>query len=785
MKGLLLVASLSLMPAYTLQAQCEYTSRPESSSERSLRGRIVSVDGVALTAATITLLDKDGNMLDGAVSDQMGCFVITKRLDEAQRIRAELGGYELYDAPLTTGTMELGDIKLQMATTQLKAVEVKAQRKAFRLQGTELRANVAATSLSQLPTMLHVLAAMPFVKADNQSVEVQGRGTPIIYYGHRQITFEELLQLNPQDVKDIDLKLIPDASFPASTAAVIRIKPKSVTARSMGAYLRGDITKQQAWGHYGLGQVYWDSPKLSVKLGGLHTEKNNQEIKTLSVETTDARPRSSMATEADERNGSTTAVGWIDAVYRPSEAHELGAKYQYQSTYKLRPLAQMTAELSLAPEQRAEYSSLIDMMLNRPLASHTLNAYYHGALTEQWRLHGELNYYATHGRYTQRTLLHYTLPTERKDENRAENAKTADNTSWRAYVERSLPKGKLQIGFDGSLSNITQDYQQLVLHHQQLLPSTTTQSATQRYGLFASWTHSWTEHLGMQLGLRAEYYRTATHQNAQLVDKQRSLYLYPSLSISYNKGAVSTSLSYETNVLAPSYNNLQASIMYIDELLLQSGNPLLRPMQTNKLTLVSSYKDWTLTAAYAYERDANYLGNSRYELEPNRLLIRPENYTHSLYKLGLSYSPTIGVWRPQWEAWLKGQRFTYLGEKLSKPFVILSWDNMLALRGGWTIQASILGQFGGHDAIHKYGNYYQIDFSINKSLGKHWSISLSAEDLTTSGQKEYWGRTAISRSYYLGNSDYADWRLSISYNINAKQDRYRGGAAGSAERSRF
>ncbi|MDY3090893.1 MAG: TonB-dependent receptor [Porphyromonas sp.] len=785
MKVLLCAACLSLMPAYTLQAQCEYTSRPEPNSERSLRGRIVGADGAALASATITLLDKDGNILDGAVSDQKGYFVIGKRLDEAQRIRVEQSGYEVYEEPLASGAIELGEIKLHLATTQLQTVEVKVHRKAFRLQGTELRANVAATSLSQLPTMLHVLAAMPFVKADGQGVEVQGRGTPIIYYGHRQVTFEELLQLNPQDVKDVDLQLIPDASFPAGTAAVIRIKPKSVTARSMGAYLRGDLTKQQAWGHYGLGQVYWDSPKLSVKLGGLHTEKNSQELKSLRVETTDARPRSSMATEADERNGSTTAVGWLDAVYRPSEAHEIGAKYQYQSTYKLRPWVQMAAELSLAPGQRAEYNSTIDMMLNRPLASHTLNAYYHGVLTEQWRLHGELNYYATQGRYTQRTLLHYVQPSERKDENRAESAKTADNTSWRTYVERSLPKGRLQIGFDGSLSNITQDYQQLVLHHQQLLPSTTTQSATQRYGLFASWTHRWTEQLGVQLGLRAEYYQTATHQNTKLVDEQRSLYLYPSLSISYNKGAVSTSLSYETNVLAPSYNNLQASIMYIDELLLQSGNPLLRPMQTNKLTLVSSYKDWTLTAAYAHERDADYLGNSRYELDPNRLLIRPENYTHSLYKLGLSYSPTIGVWRPQWEAWLKGQRFTHLGERMTKPFVIFSWNNVLALRGGWTLQASILKQFGGHDAIHKYGDYYQIDFSINKSLGKHWSISLSAEDLTTSGQKEYWGRTAISHSYYLSNSDYADWRLSISYNINAKQDRYRGGAAGSAERSRF
>lgn len=786
MKHLLLITALATTSGLMTSAQCEYAAQKVQQQSVTITGRVQSEEGKPLEFATVALLGADGTILDGAVCNKDGHFEIGKGLGQAHSIRVQTVGYSTATLSIKPGGQDLGIIRLKPSSTELQAVEIKRQRKGFQLSGTDLKAQIADTQLAYYPTVMHILATLPFVKANNKGIEVQGRGVPLIYYGHRQISQEEVLQLNPKDIKDIDVQLIPDASYPNGTLAVIRINPMTSLERSFGAYLRSNLVMQKRLGYQALAQTYWDTPKLSIKLGGLAQKKIFYTERSTDIQTTDRPVVSSSLLENSMHNDQKLFVTWLDAVYRFAPKHEVGAKYYYANVYDLDMEANITGSVSKEHNPMRSLRSVITAAFPRPTQIHSPNLYYHGQLSDRLTLHAEASLYTQKTYYNEQTLINYTAPTAMTDAYRVLNSSQSRNFSWKAYGDYKLPKGSLQVGYDGTSSRHEQGSKQLISNKEQLIPSVISVNHHSNMGLFASWSHSWTKGLTTKIGLRAEQQQTDVVVSGTNLIEQNKLYLFPSMSISYRVDKFSTSLSYEHTVKHPMYNALRPSISYVNDLLLDTGNPLLLPMQESRISLVSAYRDWTLTASYAWVRNDQYLGQIRYSVDDSFIVHRPENINLQRYKLGLSYSPQIkSIWRPTWSAFVKGQILSLDGHSYNRPFTTLTWKNQLSLRGGWSIQGNLEYQIGGHDANMRYANYYQIDLSLNKQIGHNLSISLSVDDLTTSGQTEYTMNGRVARLYQLDNSDYADYTLSLSYNFRAKADRYRGDTAGNAERSRF
>lgn len=784
--GLCLTAGL--LGSVSTHAQSSgQTPQEQVKPSPALTGRILDAEGKPLALATVALIGADGGILDGAVVGDDGAFALRKHLPKGKSLRVQMQSYETQHIPLKEGVWSLGDIRLKPSATALGEVEVKAgKRQAFKMQGVSLTASIASTSLGNLPSVINMLAALPFVSATQQSVEVQGRGTPIIYYGHQRISQEELLRLNPKDVKDIEVILVPDASYPAGTPAVIKIKPKSLLSRRLGVYTQQSITKDKEWGYRSMVQGYYDTPKMSLKLGGqLMSNPSYLEQELRSQLTDEARPTTqSLKNQQNIRN--SPGVAWADAVYRLSDKHEVGGKLQIVRLLGLDVDVNIQTELSLASGVEKRYNSKLIKEQENPMTYYLLNGYYHGTLAPKWTVHAEGNYYQRKEKFHQVMDVRYTQPQGATDREESYSWLDGGTWSWRTYVEHSIKGGKLQLGHDGSTTQATQNYQQVELSKQQILPSTETQHTQTNLGFFATWQQAWSPSLSTQVGLRLEEQSSRNKLFARTVREERKWYFYPSLTLAYNKGAFSGNLTYENIVRNVPYQALRNDILYIDELKLQGGNPLLKPRIDNKLSLTLGYQGLTLVGHILRSKNVYHIQIAeRYQADPSRVILRPENFDLTNYRLGLAYSKQIGPWRPTWSVDMYIQDFTYLGHNYNKPIFEFWFKNFLMLPAGFMLQANVELKNTG-----EYGNYEQkgwwgVDLNLMKRFGKAWTLSLNANDLFASRDYHTITQFAISRGEQINHQLYPTLSLSATYNFQARQNRYRGGTAGQAEQGRF
>lgn len=784
--SLCLFLTLAAQPLDAQQVKSSHGVEEIQGERLPIVGRVLDASGKPVPLATIALVGEDGAILDGCVAGENGVFRLAKLVAGAQSLRVQMLGYETLT--LAVGALpEQLDVRLQPEVKTLQAIEVQAENKqSVRLSGTSLTAPVASTSLGNLPSVTHILSALPFVTATVKSVEVQGRGTPIIYYGHRLISQEELLRLDPKDIRDIEVILVPNTSYPAGTPAVIKIKPKSILSRRLGVYTSAEVMKEKDWGYSAMVQGYYDTSKLSLKLGVQNrssVDYNEQHIKF--TITDEAKPTiSNLHNEVNFRN--THIALWADAVYRLREGQELGAKYTLATLTNFDVYVPMESEIIRSTGMRKHYTSLMTKEQISPLLVNYANAYYHGALNPQWTIHAEGSFNQKKQHFTQDQEIRYIEPLGLTDSDHSHTHSVGNLWAWRAYTQYAFGGSKLQVGQDGSVTLFEQTYRQLSEARKQLLPDTYNEHRQTNLGFFGSWSHAWLDgRLQAELGLRLESQEWRSSANGKERPRERHLYFFPSASLSYSIGKLSTSLNYENIVRNPNYEALSSEVMYIDELVLQSGNPDLKPKVINRLNLNFGYGGWTLLSSLAYIQNDHTKLSRRYDRDPRFIINREENFDILTYRFGVAYSPKIEFWRPTWSADLYGQDLMFEGKRLNKPRVVLEWKNLLSLPYAFTLQANLWATLGGDDEYTTAKARYTMDLSLTKQFGQAWRIALSVDDVFVTGTKRYIHYTPVGIIEGSSNKRYPYLNFNVSYNFQAKGDRYRGGSAGSSENSRF
>ena len=108
-----------------------------------------------------------------------------------------------------------------------------------------------------------VLAHIPGVIRNGNSIEVIGRGTPLIYINGRQMRNQsELDQLSSDQIKDVEVVMTPGAKYDATVKAVIRIK----TIRPVGEGFSFNSRTVAGVNHYVYGL---EELNLNYRTGGL------------------------------------------------------------------------------------------------------------------------------------------------------------------------------------------------------------------------------------------------------------------------------------------------------------------------------------------------------------------------------------------------------------------------------------------------------------------------------------------------------------------------------------
>ena len=126
--SILLIPVVVLLTLATAHAQTSSraaaVSRAATASETSIRGRLVDASDRPVAGAAVVLFDRDSVYLDAVVSGADGQFEIRSAV-RPYRLQIQHLAYEI--RILESDRSDLGDIRLEEATTEVDAVVVEGE----------------------------------------------------------------------------------------------------------------------------------------------------------------------------------------------------------------------------------------------------------------------------------------------------------------------------------------------------------------------------------------------------------------------------------------------------------------------------------------------------------------------------------------------------------------------------------------------------------------------------------------------------------------------------------
>lgn len=750
-------------------------------TDESLTGMVKDDTGSPVEFATVALLAaSDSTLIDGGVTDADGCFNFHSP-NRACYLRISAIGYE--EKYIADPRGELGEISLIPVAYELGEVVVKGSRPAAKLTTDGVQVAIAGTYLATSGTAADVLGKMPFVSKNGSELEVVGKGSPVVYINGRQVRDQsELDRLGSAEIKSVDVVTSPGARYDSSVKAVIRI----TTVAPVGEGFSFNDRTTIGYKHYVylFEQVNLNLRKNGFDLFGMLNYENYRERPAYDNQTVQYLPSGTVGTSVCGRDVARYPVyqGKIGLNYIKA-GHSAGIYYDF--SYRPASIGNSTFTTRLIDrilEDELDYRG----NTSRRNRQHLLSGYYTGEMG-RWRLSANIDgMWQINGRNTMEYEASAVNPVrEFSTDNDVTNRLLAGN------VTAAVPVWKGELRFGSEVSDIRRS--DLYLADVDFISGNDTRIHETTVALFAE-TKQTFGRLTATAGLRWEFTDSRYYSFGEKVNDQSRDYhnFAPNIAVGLPIGNVSATLSYTRKISRPEFGQLSSAIRYIDRYSYESGNPGLKPIFRDYVSLSGGWKDivveltWYSTKNYFMWQTFPYPGN------PDATLLKMENMPRfNTVEAFVNYSPTFfDIWRPSFMAGIMSQHFSlnHNGEEiaLNKPLGILRFNNAIHLPGDIWLNVDFSGQTSGNSENMFIKGHWHCDAGLYKSFASdRWSLKLQLNDIFASTRNQMTVYDAISSSCLIKHYDTRDLSVTLRYNFNQSRSRYQGRGAANAEKSRF
>ncbi|MCM1356682.1 MAG: outer membrane beta-barrel family protein [Staphylococcus sp.] len=678
----------------------------------------------------------------------------------------------------TTVVSAQHQIAVDSLTQELREVIVTAKQPATKLVGTTLVSTIAGSNLQNLGTALDVLAQLPMITVADDAVTVVGKGAPAIYIDGRPMrSDDELIHIQSNNIKKVELELAPGAMYSSDTGAVLKIITHRNLVDGLSVIDRGEIVRRRKLSANNMLDLNYRIGPWDVFASGL-IARNNSLIKgtttnRLLYEGKETVVGSSQYKKYPSRNGVVKA-----GVNYSSGTLSFGMYYRYN------------------PE-KGHFSNIGDEWLgdgprvNRDIYTgirshnHRWSMYYDNTFSEKYLLHFDGDFRSSHS--ANKALTTYS------DGNIAEvnSADKRKSTLWAGKLYLSFPfaKGRLTLGTQDSYTHTTLDYSMLNPEVSEYIPSTFTETRQAATAAFASWTRMFGQ-LNLSAGIRYEYVDYLLKINGTK-DKDMSRtdnYLTPDLSISYSFDDESqASISYKMTTVKPPYSQLTGSLSYVGRHEIEGGNPALKDERMHDVQLFGMWQDFMLQADYTRSIDTYAFVKRLYPAPSLQLLMQPVNIDISAIDLYLVWNKTIRKWTPGITLGMHKQWLNLNGTSYNRPIFSYYFDNMISLPEGFLLTLNARGQTKGDIHTNRFGaTWFSMDASVSRSFFKKaLQLKLSVTDIFNTRNNDW---TMNTNGIFVDKRQSYDHRgvsLTLTYRFQPQQSKYKGKTADESEMKRL
>ena len=576
---------------------------------------------------------------------------------------------------------------------------------------------VAGTELAKMPTVVDVLAMLPEVIVENETVTVIGRGKPDIYVDNIKILeFSELMHITADRVKEIEVLKHPGAEYDKNVESVIaiRLKPDRKEGFSLDNALRLSLTHALATNdELTLG---WKKNKLSLgAFVGWNESRMNFENTSFTNKYKDHEPISKESSTSHP----DVLKQWVSSRFSFAYDFHPGSRLSFNYSFMGK-----VQDKSFVPESSATTTN--------PQTTHNYTIDYTGKL-------GGWTISIGNNAFLDDVKTISELPSSSSNYFRKE-------ADLRMYLQasRSLWKGTMSLGAEHEL-----DHMEVTMFEEN--PNFTPLEKQYRFthanhpDITTDFYVSTKQTLGrwdLEAGLRYEHihsvYRPCADDGLMkylddfdssldfclpegyylipILLKEREVnlkhdYLYPSLKVSTKVGGSTLSLRHTENGVRP-YLGL-TRLRYSEKEIL--NEKVLTPERTSTSMLGWEYRWLSIGASHTFSDDpiCKTVSSSNKCNAPD----------YHAMDIDVALSPKIGCWSPILLTNFHKQWFNMPladgRDRLLHPLFNVTFKNTLTFSKDWTMYFNALWHSRGSERnIYYYSPDFRLDASIQKSLPK-------------------------------------------------------------------
>lgn len=746
-------------------------------AQEHVSGIVVDEHQEPVAFASISLLQEtDSAFVGGTTSDENGRFLIND-VPTGKLLRISYVGYR------TQYVHPSADMRIEMKSETLTVgdVVIKGSRPTYKMKGGALVAPVENTVLAKLGDANDVLAQLPLISKKDNEYSVIGHGTPLIYINNRLMRDpQELEEIKSSSIKDVKIELNPGTKYSSEVGAIIKI----TTLRPVGEGLGGSLssyykrTNRNAFSE--LVNLNYRHHGLDVFFNGQYNDRQAEQ---------DQRDSHAFSFNGIPHIASKNGVIGSRAIriikltaglnYSFNEKQLAGIRYTYNNTLNATNYMDFNV-IYREGDSVTEYET--HQIKKYPSRwNQQLNAFYQNELSKVW----QLNVDATYADNLEETEGH-------QQENRFNAPSDVSYTSntksrlWalKAWNIHHLWGGSAEWGFETTFTRNSNSYQMLNEEVAEYIPSTDSRSDQKANSLFISYSHAFSS-LNITFGLRYEHVNMDYWTNGVYNQEASKVYnnLFPSLSVSYQKGRSNVSLSYRTIVKRPTYYQLRSEVQYNNSYSAEGGNPELQPAYIHRFSLTMQHRNFVFDASYNID-DNNFFFYTLPVTTRPMAIASFVNSDMKDYNMSLTYSPTFGIWKTSLTASLVGQVLHIDGISHSGIGVIYQWQNLISLPQKWLITCNMSGSSAAHYQNTWQYSRFNCDFSVRKDIGS-WQFTCGVNDIFNTSRSR-WSKEDNGVTFEKWNNPHNHGvYIRVQYSFNPAKSKYKGGQAGQSELNRF
>ena len=663
-------------------------------------------------------------------------------------------------------------------TRELQEVVVNAKQPATKLVGTTLVSTIPGSNLADLGTALDVLAQLPMIKVQDNTVSVIGKSDIEIYIDGRPLRDEqELQQLHSSNMKKVELLMAPGAAYESTTGAVLKITTRRSYVQGLSLTDVFQLQRSRKWSVMDYLGISYRAGDWEFFLNGT-INRNNSQIKGA---TTNTLVYNGMETVVGSRqnNSYPTTVGVIKGGFNYSHGTQSFGAY-----YRFNP------EHGSFKNNGAEWLDNSELLL-RDIAkqirshSHLASLYYENTFSGKYLMHFDGDFRNSHANNSVAT----TYPESATPAVNSTDCRTSTLWAGKLYLNFPLWNGDFTIGTQDSYTHTSLDYRMLNSSVSEYIPSSLTDARQTSAALFASWSRMLGK-FSLSAGARYEYvdYNFKVDGKRDENVSRRDHLLTPDMSLGYSFDQESQiSLSYKMVTVKPPYSQLTGSLSYTGLHEIEGGNPALHDEKMHDVQLFGMWHGFMLQADYTRSLDSYTFVKQLYPADNLQLLMHPVNINLSALNLYLVWSKPIRCWTPNATLGMYQQWLTLDNTQHNKPIFVYYFDNTFALPHGWNVTANFSGQTKGDMHTNRLGaSWFTMNASVGKTfLNKSLNVKLSATDIFNTANNDWtmntYGVRVDKRQIY----DRRSVSLNIVYNFHPSKSKYRGSSAAENEMKRL